>query len=241
MSDFERKLREHYESQRLADARARAILAAGRAEASARAHRTRWWLGAAAALVVGLGLVSVTRFGGWTPPNEVRRILLHDAAGAVVSFFSQPGYQLPKVSANPAELQQWLREQGGPASFRIPKSMAALPSYGCHVLDVRGQRVYLICFFLDVSAVELTPGGMPIKKEIVVTAPDGTMMKKDRPLVHLVVAPRGAFRTVPKQGSRVQLPAAGAWNFQTWSEDDLVYLVAAAAPPERVEALAQAL
>jgi hypothetical protein len=80
---------------------------------------------------------------------------------------------------------------------------------------------------------------MPLKKEMVVTAPDGTMMKKNRPLVHLVVAPRAAFRDAPVPGSRVRLPVAGEWNFEVWSQDDQVYLVAAAVPAGRIAELAR--
>jgi hypothetical protein len=103
-----------------------------------------------------------------------------------------------------------------------------------------GERVFLLCFFLDVSPAELASGAM-IKKEMAVTGPDGSMMKKSRPLVHLVFAPRSAFQEPVAPGTRVSLASRGEWNFQTWSQDDIVYLVAGTIPPERLVALARAL
>ena len=234
MADFKPPLRRHYESQRLPEERARAILAAGRA-AAARARRARW-LGAAAALAIGLAIYGgLARFRG----GDSSRIGARDAATAVVDYFSAPGYQLPAVSPDRAVLKKWLRDHGAPRDFTIPPAMAGLPAFGCQVLGTHGQKVFLMCFFLDgVPAEAGAAGAMPPKQEMVVTAPDGTMMKKKRPLVHLVVAPRAVFRDAPAPGSHVKFSATGGWNFETWSQGDLVYLIAAAAPGERLAELA---
>ena len=236
MADFELNLRQHYESQKLPDERVRAILVAGRAVAQTRALRRRWWLSAAAVLVVGLGLAIGARA---LRRENLPHIAAPDAAAAVLAHFAQPGYTMAQVSADRATLEQWLRDNGGPARLDVPVAMRGLQTFGCQVLDVRGQKVFLVCFFLDSAPV--APGGMTLKQEMVVTAPDGTMMKKNRPLVHLVVAPRGAFRDVPAPGVRVKLPASGEWNFETWSSGDLVYVAGAAASAERVAELARAL
>ena len=194
-------------------------------------------LGLAAVLVIGLGR------GEWVRRSqlgdaETAGVLPTEIAATVQTFFSQPDYELPRVSSVPAELTAWLLEQGAPASFELPPAFANLSSFGCRVFDVQGERVYLICFFLD-GAGDAAAEGM-MKKQMVVTAPDGTMMKKDRPLVHLVFAPRSAFREAPRPGSRVQLPPSGDWNFQLWSEQDLVYLVAGTLPADRLAELAAA-
>jgi hypothetical protein len=236
MSDLERQLREHYQSQQLSDARARAILDAGR-EASRRTRlKRRWLLGLAAVLVIGLGLAEgVRRFERARPlPGGVLPV---EVAATVKEFFSRPDYELPQVSATPGELTKWLRGQGAPAAFELPPAFANLASFGCRVFDVQGERVYLICFFLD-GATDNAAAGM-MRKQMVVTAPDGSMMKKDRPLVHLVFAPRTAFRDPPRPGTRVQLPPAGDWNFRSWSTDSLVYLIAATAPAERLAELSR--
>jgi hypothetical protein len=231
MSDLEHQLREHYERQQMSAVRARAIIDAGR-KAAARTRRRRWILGLAALLVLGLGVSEVAR--RWVKQEKgAVGILPKDVAATVQTFFSQPNYELPRVSSVPAELSAWLRTQGAPASFELPPAFANLSSFGCRVFDVSGERVYLMCFFLDGAAPDPAANGM-MKKQMVVTAPDGTMMKKDRPLVHLLFAPRSAFREPPKPGTPVQLPPSGDWNFYAWSKDDLVYLVAAAAPAETV-------
>jgi hypothetical protein len=236
MSDFERQLRDHYESHRLPEDRVRAILEAGRTAANRHRSRRRWLLSAAALVLATGGVYAVLRAMRPAVP-AVPRLEPQDVASEVARYFSQPGYQLPRVSAEPRELVQWLRSQGAPASFALPPILAAMPSFGCHVLDVRGRRVFLICFFPDVTPAELAAGGM-IKSEMVVTAPDGTTMKKNRPLVHLLFAPREIFREPPAPGARVALPSIGPWAFQSWARDSLVYVLAGDTTPERVAALA---
>lgn len=232
-------MRQHYEGKELPAARAQAILAAGRAAARARARRTYWFAAAAAVVVLGLSWFGL-RPAAESPRGPANGIRPEDVGAAVARFFSAPDYRLAQVSGNPAELLGWLKAQGAPTAFTVPGGMVGLPSFGCQVLEVSGQRVYLICFFLDVTPAELAAGGM-IKSEMVVTSPDGTMMKKNRPLVHLVVAPAGAFRDPPDVGSRVRFAGTGEWNFEAWSQDGLVYVAAATAPAARVAAAAATL
>jgi hypothetical protein len=235
MSDFQRQLSQHYESQKLSDERVHEILREG-AAAAVRARRRRWWWSLAAVLVLGAGLTLFQRTGSRAPlagapvsPEEV--------GAAVAQYFSQPDYQLSRVSANVVELAEWLQTQGAPA-FTIPENLRNRPSFGCQILEVGKQRVYLLCFVLDVTP-EDSAGGMPIKKEMTVIAPDGTMMKKNRPLVHLIVAPRAAFRNVPTPGTWVSLTAQEQWNFQVRAEKELVYMAAAETSSERLSELVQ--
>lgn len=239
MSDFERQLRRHYEEQALPDGSVQAILAAGRAAARARRRRQYWLAAAAAVVVLGAAWLGL-RPGAKFAPEPLAGIRPDEVGAAVERFFAPPDYRLSQVSGNPAELMQWLKAQGAPPSFTLPAGLTNLPSFGCQVLDVQGQRVFLICFFLDVTPAELAAGGM-IKVETVVTAPDGSMMKKNRPLAHLVVAPARTFRSPPVAGTRVRFAGTGEWNFETWSQDGLVYLVAAAAPAEKVAAAARSM
>jgi hypothetical protein len=234
MSDFQRQLRQHYESQKLSDERVHDILRKG--AAAARARRRRWWWGLAAVLVFGASLTLLQRNG--SPQRLAGAPVSPEEVGAAVAqYFSKPDYQLSRVSANVVELAEWLRSQGAPA-FTIPENLRNHPSFGCQILEVGEQRVYLLCFVLDVTP-EDTAGGMPIKKEMVVTAPDGTMMKKNRPLVHLIVAPRAAFRNVPAPGTWVSLPAQEQWNFQVRLDKELVYIAAAETSTDRLKALVE--
>lgn len=239
MSDLERQLRQHYEEQALPDGRVQAILAAGRAAARRRVWRRYWFAAAAAVVVLGAAWLGL-RPGAKFAPEPLAGIRPDEVGAAVERFFAPPDYRLSQISGNPAELMQWLKAQGAPPSFTLPAGLVNLPSFGCQVLNVQGQRVFLICFFLDVTPAELAAGGM-IKAEMVVTAPDGTMMKKNRPLAHLVVAPASTFRSPPAAGTRVRFAGTGEWNFESWSQDGLVYLVAAAAPADKVAAAARSM
>jgi hypothetical protein len=159
---------------------------------------------------------------------------------AVREFFSGPGYQLDRISANRAELTDWLRRNGGPDDFAVPPALAGLTSYGCEVLEVRGQKVFLICFLLE-APPPAAAGAMPEKKMMTVINPDGTMMKKAVPLVHLIVAPKSRFAADPLTGERVVLSAGGEWHFTTWTHGDQCYLAAGAVPADRLAALTAAL
>ncbi|MDP3073869.1 MAG: hypothetical protein Q8N18_26535, partial [Opitutaceae bacterium] len=188
--------------------------------------------GMAAALAVGIGATAVWR-------SDRPRLTARDAVAAVQAHFATPGYAMAAVSADPAELERWVREHGGPARIEMPAALRGLQSFGCQVLEARGEKVFLLCFFIDSTPVP--PGAMPLKQEMVVTAPDGTMMKKTRPLVHLVIAARAAFRDAPAPGARVRMAAGGEWNLEAWSRGELVYLVTANAPAEKIAELARVL
>jgi hypothetical protein len=236
MDDLKSQLRRHYDGQQLPADRVQEILAAGREAAAARASRAWWRMAAAAAVIVlGLGIFGATSY--FHPRAESPRIAAATVAGAVVNYFSDPNYQLPLVSADRSMLVEWLRQHGGPAHFEVPPAMAGLSSYGCQVLDVQGQKVFLICFQLDAPAANPTPGAMPEKKMMTVVGPDGQMMKKSRPLVHLVVAPKNLFAATPQTGERLVLPATGDWNFATWTNGDQMYVAAAALPADRLAGL----
>lgn len=231
MADLESDLRRHYGSQQLPADRARAILAAGHAMAARRAARRRW-------ILIGTAAAAALVFGGAAFLRE-QRPRVSEAAAAVVAHFAPADYTIAEMSPDRAVLERWLREQGGPAAIEVPVAMRGLQPFGCQVLGARGQKVFLICFFLD--SVPLAPGEMPIKKEMVVTAADGTMMKKNRALVHLVVAPRAAFRDAPVAGARVQPVAGEGWSFEAWTRGDLVYLAGSTVPADKLAELTRAL
>ncbi len=236
MDDIEQQLRRHYDGQQLPAARVQEILAAGRAAVAGRARRA-WWRMAAAVVILGLGIFGANAY----VRHQTRLIPLEAVAGAVVDYFSDPNYVLPQVSADRRTLVEWLRQRGGPANIEVPAGLAALPSYGCQVLQVQGQQVYLICFLLDAPPANATAGAMPEKKVMVTVGPDGQMMKKTRPLVHLMVVPKGKFAGTPKPGERLMLSANGDWNFTVWAQGDQVYIAAATVSAERLTGLVSAL
>jgi hypothetical protein len=234
MDDLPSQLRRHFESKQLPPERVQELLAAGRAAAAQRTKRRGWQMAAAAAVLVGAGLAGLTAY---RRPQVIPAIAV---TGAVRDFFSTPGYQLDQISANRTELTDWLRKHGGPEDFAVPPALAGLSSYGCEVLDVRGEKVFLICFLLEGPAPAASDT-MPEKKMMTVVNPDGTMMKKTVPLVHLVVAPRSRFAADPATGGRVVLSAGGEWHFTTWERGEHLYLAAGAVPADRLAALTAAL
>ena len=241
MDDLNQQLRRHYEGQQLPADRVQEILAAGYKAKAAR-ERRRWWRMAAAIMLLGLGGFGVAgyfRERNGTPATP--RITPYAVAAAVVSYFSDPNYQLPQVSGDRDVLVGWLRQHGGPADFKVPSAMAGLSSYGCQVLEVQGQKVFLICFLLDAPPTNTPPGTMPEKKMMVTVGSDGRMMKKSVPLVHLVVIPRSKLTLDPKAGERLVLSAGGEWNYSAWTQGDQVYVAAAALPADRLAGLVGAL
>ena len=235
MDDLKQQLRRHYDGQQLPADRVQEILAAGREAAAARASRAWWRMATAAVVILGLGILgAATYFRGRV---ESPRIPTAAVASAVVDYFSDPNYQLPQVSADRGVLVEWLRQHGGPANFEVPPAMAGLSSYGCQVLEVQGQKVYLICFLLDAPPANVPAGAMPEKKMMTVVGSDGQMMKKTRPLVHLVVAPKGIFSETPRSGERIVFPATGDWNFTTWTKGDQIYVAAAVLPADQLAGL----
>jgi hypothetical protein len=239
MSDFQRKLREHYESQALSERRVREILQAGAVAAARRRRLQRWW-GLAAVLVLGGIGASVTLVKRSDSPALIARldpVSSEAVTAAVTQFFSRPDYQLAQTSADVISLADWLQEQGAPA-FTIPKNLRDRPSYGCQILEVGDQRLFLMCFFLDATAAD-SVDGMPIKREMVVTAADGTMMKKNQPLVHLIIVPRAALPAAPSPGTWVSLPAKDTWNFEIRAQDTVVYIAAGETTSDRLRALVE--
>lgn len=239
MDDLKKQLRRHYEGQQLPDDRVQEILALGRAAREARASRAWWRMAAAAVVLLGLGIFSATVY--FRGSSNLSSSTVQSVAGTVVAYLSDPAHPLPVVSTDRSVLAEWLRQRGGPANFEVPPAMTKLSSVGCQVLDVQGQKVYIMCFFLDTPPTNAPAGATPEKKMMVAVGPDGQMMKKARPLIHLMVAPKAMFATPPRPGDPVVLPLDGAWNLATWTRGDQVYVAAAVLPPNQLAGLVAAM
>lgn len=222
MDEFSKPLRRYYEDQRLTADRAATILAAGQA-AIIKRKRRRIWLSLAAAGIIGVGLLAGISLRQTDPLRIEQRLATADLAAAVVSFFAQPDPALGRISNDRTSLKQWLAGQGSPTAFEFPAAIAQLESFGCQVLDVRGQRVSLLCFFLEEKSTGTARTTATVSPKT---------QAKPRPLVHLLVAPRSAFRDAPQPGERVRLDAIGDWKFVSWMKDDLVLVAASDAPVE---------
>ena len=235
MDDLKKQLRRHYEGQQLPDDRVQEILALGRTAGEARASRAWWRMAAAAVVLLGLGIFGATAyFRGHANPSS---ITVQSVASTVVNYLSDPAHPLPVVSTDRGVLVEWLRQRGGPANFEVPPAMAALSSVGCQVLDVQGQKVYIMCFFLDTPPTNAPAGAMPTKKAMATVGPDGQVVQQARPLVHLLVVPKAMFATPPHPGEAVVLPLDGAWNLATWTRGDQIYVAVAVLPVDKLARL----
>ena len=232
MDEFQKPLRSYYEGRSLPADRAAAILAAGQAAIARRKRRRAWLGGLAAAAAIGVGVLAGLSLRETAPLHSVEQLATFDVASAVVSFFAQPEPVLGQISNDRNALKQWLASQGSPTAFEFPTAIAQLESFACQVLDVRGQRVSLICFFLDENAGGMTKATAPASRGV---------QTKPRPLVHLLAAPRSAFRDPPEPGERVRLDPVGDWKFVSWARGEVVFVAASDAPVELLTGVFNAL
>jgi hypothetical protein len=218
MSDLRHQIHDHYDAQSLSPDKVNAVLARGGQVAASGESKIIPGPSSARWRRVGLALAaSVALLAGLAQwwPRESASISYAALPPRVVEFFGQPP-ELPKRSANPEELRAWLIAQGAPSDFRIPAKLQSLKSFGCEVVDVQGRRVYLACFWRE-------------KK----TGVD------EGELVHLLVARRADFRDGPASGTP-QFRELDGWSFASWSEGDVIYTLAAAAPMETLRSFVQA-
>ena len=164
------------------------------------AHRARW----SRVLQLAAAVALFAGLAGWWL-HESRRTPYAAVPERIIEFFAT------KQKVDPApqskdELRTVLVQRGAPANLRIPASLQALENAACQVVDVQGQKVYLACFW----RVAGEGRGLP-------------------ELVHLVVARRGDFRNPPASG-KPQLSERDGWGFASWTEGDIVYMIAAATP-----------
>lgn len=187
---------------------------------------------------------------------SVATINLTSVQTEVMAFFETPNYELAQISLDQPELLNWLAAQSAPASLQVPTELNDLDTLGCHVLDVSGEQVFIMCFYLDGVPRDANGVAMPGKKPMMVAAaPEPTppvaappaadapppMMKKPTTLVHLVSIPRAKFKNAPLAGDPVQRSSDGMWSFATWTQGDVVYVAASPAEAERFNALADKL
>ena len=218
MPDLRQQIREHYDAKAIPAEKAEIILARGRAAAAGQelpgeskvasfpAPRARSWRGIlslAAALLVFAGLA------GWWAQREMSRAPFAAVAPRIIEFFgSSP--ELAHAPEDKAALRDWLLARGAPADFHIPASLMPLESFACSVVEVRGRKSYLSCYWRE-------------------NKPD----RGDHDLIHLLVGRRADFRDAPSSAHPERRELDG-WSFASWSEGDVVYTIAAAAPPEKL-------
>lgn len=99
--------------------------------------RLRWAL---AASVVILASVAVL----WLRRDAATMAAFRDE---IVESGWSDSHHIGFASADLKQIQEWLRTEKAPGDFAIPAAVQDLRVNGCRVVDWRGQKVSLICFF----------------------------------------------------------------------------------------------
>jgi len=204
MPDLRQQIHDHYDAQSLPADKAEAILARGRGAEKIVRVPPQRWR----LVALAASVVLAVGLAIWWP-RGADRVSFAVLAPRVVEFFGTPP-ELPKRSQKPEELRAWLLAQGAPADFHIPEKMRDLESLGCQVVDVHGRPAWLTCFWRE-------------KK------PDGSGGE----LVHLWAVRRSDFKDGPPPGAP-QYHEESGWSFASWTEGDMMYTVATAAPMEKL-------
>jgi len=209
MSDFRHQVREHFDAQSLLPEKVQAILAEGRAAAGgkvvpmqARATWLRRSLALAAVLVVAL-------FGTWWMSARAGRVSYALMAPRIIEFFAAKPH-LPSAPQDKEQLHHHLVNMGAPADFKIPEKLLPLESAACEIVDVKGERTFLSCYWREVKPA-----------------------RDERDLIHLLVGRAKDFYDRPSSTTPVVQEKDG-WSFASWSEGDAVYLLATAAPVAKI-------
>jgi len=85
-----------------------------------------------------------------------------------------------------------------------------LENAACPVVDVDGRKAYLSCYWRE-----------------------NTRTRGDHELIHLLVARADDFRDQP-ESSKPTMRQLDGWSFASWKKGEVVYTLAAAAPPEKL-------
>lgn len=213
MSDIRKQIHDHYDARSLPPERVEAILAKGRTVAADEAGSKITPMPppfARTRRILALA-AAVALFGGiaglWL--YQRRGVDYANTRHVVVGFFARE-HTYSTVSNDPEVLRKWAIAHGAPAGFQIPPKLRSLPGKACTLLNVDGKTAFLLCFMtVDANG------------------------KQDGGVVHLIVARRGDFRNVPRTSTPSDV-ADGDWNFASWVDGDIIYAVAAPAPPEKV-------
>lgn len=206
MNDLPERLRRHYAEQSLSPDAVQRILAQASAE-----RRRRWSLrfawAMAAALMMGLVAYWAYNYTGKVEASDVER--------RVEAFFAAPDPQLDRQSPDSEALREWLVQQGAPAAAQIPPTLKPFPSVGCVTLQVGRQKVYMLCFKVDL------PGA-------------GAADPSRSELVHVVFVDRSSLRHAPPPREAAVVVSNGKWSYTSWSDPKLAYVVVSLLPPQKL-------
>ena len=176
------------------------VLSAVRRPAPAVATRRAWlgWGLAAAASVAAGGV------WWWRKAHAFTVEHLSDAIAAL----TKNGVTLSLMSMDPAVVSAWLVEKKAPRPDSLPAALDALPRKGCHLYDIEGRAVSLICLLL------------PGMREL-----------------HLFSTPSSELSDPPAPGQPAILRRHAGRTLAVWSRGATTHLMFADEPPAVIEPL----
>ena len=175
------------------------VLSAVRQPAPAVTRRA--WLG------WGLAAAASVAAGGvwwWRKSHAFTVEHLSDAIAAL----TKNGVTLSLMSMDPAAVSAWLVEHNAPRPDTLPAALDALPRKGCHLYDIEGRAVSLICLLL------------PEMREL-----------------HLFSTPSSELSDPPAPGQPAILRRHAGRTLAVWSRGATTHLMFADEPPAVIEPL----
>jgi hypothetical protein len=114
-----------------------------------------------------------------------------------VAHFAATQDLTPKhMTADMKEIRTWLAEKDGPSQFNLPKSIEELASIGCQVADLDGQKVSIVCFWVN---------------------------QENKEAVHLFVADRFKIKNPPPYNAPPVYAKNGKIVTASWSDSKYAY------------------
>lgn len=211
MSDLKKQIRVHYNAQKLPPEKVSEILARarggdeiGKSEVTSPERRNFLRPLLAIAAMVALAIT-----GAVMMKPDTRKASLADLYPTVIGFFQAKSPLVPAPESK-EKLREWLLAQGAPPEFEIPEPLQDLENAACQVLDVKGRKAYLSCYWR-------------------VQSPD----RGDQELIHLLVARTSDFKDIPASDTP-QVKELDGWSFASWKDGPVVYTLATATPREKL-------
>ena len=127
------------------------ILAGSKMNQRKREWSRRLWLAAAAIVMAGVAVWSLERVAA--PSSQTKGALavasLRENRDDVASAFlkmNKEGFELDHSDSDVLKVKAWLAEHGAPGDAQLRVGLGDAHSYGCKIIEWRGQRVSMMCF-----------------------------------------------------------------------------------------------
>lgn len=125
----------------------------------------------------------------------------HTDMGRFLNHIDRLDFQTDDID----KAKHWLETKGGQGELLLPARLEGQRCVGCRVMDWKGSKVSLVCYYLD----KPSPSGAT---------------KKQIDEIHMLVIDREALQDPPS--SSPQFSKAGKWELASWSDKRYSYILA---------------